>query len=433
LVNENITHWKPRFFTIWTGQAFSLFGSSLVQFALIWWLTVTTGSATVLATAALIGMLPQIVLSPFAGVVVDRASRRLVMLVADSLTALFTLVLVYLFAIGQAQVWHVYAIMFIRSATGAFHFPAMQASTTLMVPERHLSRVAGMNSALNGLMSIAAPAVGALLVSVWPMAQVMMIDVVTAGIAILPLLFITIPQPKRDLNSQLEAGVRETFLNDLREGVRYILLWRGLTVIVLILMSVNFLLIPAASLVPILVTKHYGSDAPQLAMAIAFYGIGIIAGGLLLSVWGGFKRRVFTSMMGLLIMGVSFAMLGLLPGNLFAAALVCAAGIGIGQPTTVGPLYAVLQATVLPAMQGRVMALIGALAGAITPISLLVAGPVADAIGVQVWYLVGGIVCFALGVAGFFIPALANIERDMKQQGLENEADALQSAMEVRR
>jgi DHA3 family macrolide efflux protein-like MFS transporter len=309
----------------------------------------------------------------------------------------------------------------------------MQASTTLMVPERHLSRVAGMNSALNGLMSIAAPAVGALLVSVWPMAQVMMIDVVTAGIAILPLLFITIPQPKRDLNSQLEAGVRETFLNDLREGVRYILLWRGLTVIVLILMSVNFLLIPAASLVPILVTKHYGSDAPQLAMAIAFYGIGIIAGGLLLSVWGGFKRRVFTSMMGLLIMGVSFAMLGLLPGNLFAAALVCAAGIGIGQPTTVGPLYAVLQATVLPAMQGRVMALIGALAGAITPISLLVAGPVADAIGVQVWYLVGGIVCFALGVAGFFIPALANIERDMKQQGLENEADALQSAMEVRR
>jgi DHA3 family macrolide efflux protein-like MFS transporter len=426
-------NWKMRFFTIWAGQAFSLFGSSLVQFALIWWLTVTTGSATVLAMATLAGMLPQIVLSPFAGVVVDRASRRLIILLADGMTALFTLVLVYLFAIGQTQVWHVYAIMFIRSATGAFHFPAMQASTTLMVPERHLSRVAGMNSALNGLMSIAAPAVGALLVSVWPMAQVMMIDVVTAGIAILPLLFITIPQPKRDLNSQLEAGVRETFLNDLREGVRYILLWRGLTVIVLILMSVNFLLIPAASLVPILVTKHYGSDAPQLAMAIAFYGIGIIAGGLLLSVWGGFKRRVFTSMMGLLIMGVSFAMLGLLPGNLFAAALVCAAGIGIGQPTTVGPLYAVLQATVLPAMQGRVMALIGALAGAITPISLLVAGPVADAIGVQVWYLVGGIVCFALGVAGFFIPALANIERDMKQQGLENEADALQSAMEVRR
>jgi DHA3 family macrolide efflux protein-like MFS transporter len=425
--------WKTRFFTIWAGQAFSLFGSSLVQFALIWWLTVTTGSATVLAMATLAGMLPQIVLLPFAGVVVDRTSRRLIILLADGMTALFTLVLVYLFATGQAQVWHVYVIMFVRSATGAFHFPAMQASTTLMVPERHLSRVAGMNSTLNGLMSISAPALGALLVSVWPMAQVMMIDVVTAGIAITPLLFIAIPRPKRDMNPLVKTGVWQSFMIDLREGVRYIVMWRGLTIIVLILMTVNFFLIPAASLVPILVTQHYRSEAPQLAMAVAFYGIGIIAGGLLLSVWGGFKRRVFTSMMGLLIMGVSFAMLGLLPGNLFAAALVCAAGIGIGQPTTVGPLYAVLQATVLPVMQGRVMALIGALAGAITPISLLVAGPVADAIGVQVWYLVGGIVCFTLGVAGFFTPALANIERDMKQQGLVDEADALQSATEARK
>ena len=424
-------NWKPRFFTIWAGQAFSLFGSSLVQFALIWWLTVTTGSATVLAMATLAGMLPQIVLSPFAGVVVDRASRRLIMLLADGMTALFTLVLVYLFGTGQAQVWHVYVLMFVRSAAGAFHFPAMQASTTLMVPERHLSRVAGMNSTLNGLMSIAAPAVGALMVSVLPMAQVMLIDVVTAVIAMGPLLFMAIPQPKREEHQQGEAARQPSFMQDLREGVRYILKWRGLTVIVLILMTVNFWLIPAASLVPILVSKYYRGDAPQLAMAIAFYGMGIIAGGLLLSVWGGFKRRVFTSMLGLLIMGVSFALLGLLPGSVFAAALVCAAGIGIGQPITVGPLYAVLQATVVPNMQGRVLALIGALASAITPISLMVAGPVADAIGVQAWYLAGGIVCFALGVAGYNIPALANIERDMKQQTPANEVDAPPSAMGV--
>lgn len=426
-------NWKPRFFTIWAGQAFSLFGSSLVQFALIWWLTVTTGSATVLAMATLAAMLPQILLAPFAGVVVDRASRRLIILLADGTTALFTLVLVYLFATGQTQVWHVYVIMFVRSAAGAFHFPAMQASTTLMVPEKHLSRVAGMNSALNGLMSIAAPALGALMVSVWPMAQVMLIDVVTAAIAMAPLLFIAIPQPAREENPQGEASMLHAFSHDLRDGVRYILKWRGLTVIVLILMAVNFLLIPAASLVPILVTKHYVGDAPQLAMAIACYGIGIVTGGLLLSVWGGFERRVFTSMAGLLVMGASFFLLGLLPGNWFVAALVCAAGIGIGQPITVGPLYAVLQATVLPAMQGRVMALIGALAGAITPISLLVAGPVADMIGVQAWYLAGGIVCFALGMAGFFIPALANIERDMKQQGATNGGDALPSAMAASR
>lgn len=408
-------NWKPRFFTIWTGQAFSLFGSSLVQFALVWWLTVTTGSATVLAMATLAGMLPQILLSPFAGVVVDRTSRRLVMLVADGLTALFTLVLVWLFAIGQAQVWHVYAIMFVRSAAGAFHFPAMQASTSLMVPEQHLSRVAGMNSTLQGLMSIAAPALGALLVSVLPMHQVMLIDIVTALIAIVPLLFIAIPQPQRAVDHRGEVVARPSFMADLREGVHYVLAWRGLTIILGMAMVINFLFNPAAALIPILVTKHFGGGAPQLALMDATFGVGMIAGGLLLSVWGGFKRRIFTSMAGLLMLGFSFAVLGVLPPGLFVVALVCTALTGLANPITNGPLFAVLQATVAPDKQGRVMALIGALTAAISPLSLLVAGPIADALGVQVWYLVGGVVCFALGVAGFFIPALVNIETEMKQ------------------
>lgn len=424
-------NWKPRFFAIWSGQAFSLFGSSLVQFALVWWLTVTTGSATVLATATLAGMLPQILLSPFAGVVVDRTSRRLVMLVADSLTALFTLVLVWLFAIGQAQVWHVYAIMFVRSAAGAFHFPAMQASTSLMVPEQHLSRVAGMNSTLQGLMSIAAPALGALLVSVLPMHQVMLIDIVTASIAIVPLLFIAIPQPKREVDHLGEEVARPSFMADLREGVRYVLAWRGLTIVLGMALLINFLLTPAASLTPILVTKHFGGGAPQLAMMDATWGIGMIAGGLLLSAWGGFKRRIFTSMVGLLMLGTSFAVMGVLPSNLLVAALACSTLAGIANPITNGPLFAVLQATVAPDKQGRVMSLIGALSTAVTPISLLVAGPIADALGVQVWYLIGGVACIVLGVAGFFIPALANIESDMKQPAPAVVADEVQPAVAV--
>ncbi len=409
-------NWKPRFFAIWTGQAFSLFGSSLVQFALVWWLTVTTGSATVLALATLVGMLPQIVLSPFAGVVVDRASRRLVMIVADSLTALFTLLLAWLFATGQAQVWHVYAIMFIRSAAGAFHFPAMQASTSLMVPEKHLSRVAGMNSTLQGLMTIAAPALGALLVSVLPMQQIMLVDVATAVIAVAPLLFVAIPQPKREVNQHGVEVEQKSFSHDLRDGIHYVRRWRGLTIILGMAMVINFLLTPAGALMPILVTQHYNGAAPQLAMMEAVFGVGMIAGGLLLSVWGGFKRRILTSMMGLLMLGTSFTVQGVLPSNLFVVAMMAGMLGGISQPITNGPLFAVLQATVAPNMQGRVMSLIGALATAVTPLSLLVAGPIADVLGVQVWYLIGGVVCFALGVAGFFIPALVNIESEMKQE-----------------
>ncbi|MCC7209874.1 MAG: MFS transporter, partial [Anaerolineae bacterium] len=193
----DLAGWKRRFFSIWVGQAFSLFGSSLVHFALIWWLTDSTRSATVLATASLVGMLPQILLGPIAGTLVDRWSRRRVMILADMSIAAVTFILVLLFASGQIQVWHVYAVLLYRSAAGAFHYTAMTASTSLMVPKEHLSRVNGANQALNGAMNIIAPPAGALLLSLLPMQNVLAVDIVTALIGVTPLLFFAIPQPAR--------------------------------------------------------------------------------------------------------------------------------------------------------------------------------------------------------------------------------------------
>jgi DHA3 family macrolide efflux protein-like MFS transporter len=154
------------FFTIWAGQAFSLVGSQVVQFALVWWLTQLTGSATVLATASLVALLPEIVLSPIAGAYVDRWNRRIVMIVADGLIALASLWLAYLFWIGATQVWHVYVILAIRAVGGSFHWPAMQASTSLMVPKEQLTRVAGLNQTLKGVLNIACPPLGALLLAI---------------------------------------------------------------------------------------------------------------------------------------------------------------------------------------------------------------------------------------------------------------------------
>jgi len=160
-------HWAANFFTIWTGQAFSLLafsllGSRVAQFALVWWLTQLTGSATILATASLVGFLPEVFLMPIAGAYVDRWNRRITMIVADGVVALASLWLVYLFWTGAIQVWHVYVIMFVRALGGCFHWPAMQASTTLMVPQAHLTRVAGVNQTLYGLLSIFGPPAGAL-------------------------------------------------------------------------------------------------------------------------------------------------------------------------------------------------------------------------------------------------------------------------------
>ena len=138
------------FFILWAGQALSLVGSAVVQFALIWWLTQETGSATILATASLVGFIPQIFLGPFVGVLVDRWSRRWTMFLADSMIAAATVVLAYLFWIEAIQIWHVMSLLFIRSLGSAFHFPAMQASTSLMVPKEQLTRIQGINQVLEG-------------------------------------------------------------------------------------------------------------------------------------------------------------------------------------------------------------------------------------------------------------------------------------------
>ncbi|MBG0788105.1 MAG: MFS transporter, partial [Anaerolineaceae bacterium] len=172
-MNENQTQpllekWQGRFFTIWFGQAFSMLGSQLVGFAFIWYLTEQTGSATILAIASLVSMLPNIIIGPLAGTFVDRWNRKWVMIIFDSITALFTFGLAALFFLDIAEIWHIYVIMFIRSSCGQFQWAAMKASTSLMVPKKHLSRVAGANETLNGLINILGPALGAFLIQIMP-------------------------------------------------------------------------------------------------------------------------------------------------------------------------------------------------------------------------------------------------------------------------
>lgn len=397
--------WKARFFTIWTGQQFSLFGSSVAQFALVWWLTQKTGSATVLATATLAAVLPQVILGPFAGALIDRWSRRWVMVVADGVIALASAGLGILFFTGQVQVWHIFLVKVIRGLGGAFHWTAMAASTSLMVPERQLSRVAGLNQTMYGAMNIIAPPVGALLVSFLPMHGIMGIDVLTAAIAIAPLLFIPIPQPAR-----LEAGGRQPYLSELREGFRYVGGWNGLLIVMLGAALINFLVNPGFSLLPLFVVNHFGKGALELSWLESAFGIGMILGGLTLSVWGGFRRRMFTSLLGIVGMGIGVLAMGFVPPTGLYLALGAMFLMGFMNPIANGPLQAIEQAVVEPGMQGRVFSLTNSLSAGMMPLGLAVAGPVADLLGIQFWYIIGGVTMLGMGVAGFFVPQVTHIE-----------------------
>jgi len=396
------------FFAVWFGQVFSLLGSELVQFGLVWWLTTTTGSATVLTLATMMAVLPRVFVSPIAGPLVDRWDRRLVMMLADGLSALAILVLAVLFAFDAVQVWHIYTVMFVRAACGAFHWPAMQASTTLMVPEEHLARVAGLTQSLQGMGSIVAPPLGALLLAVLPMQGLLAIDVVTAILAIVPLLLVRVPRPERTTAAAQES--QPSVVADLREALRFLRGWPGVLMVVTIAVLVNALIFPAISLQPLLVTEHFGGDALQLGWWQSAFGIGMVAGGLTLSVWGGFKRRSVTGLLALALNGLGLALIGLTPAHAFPWAVAAVFFAWFMNPIANGALLAMLQTIVPAEMQGRVFTLVQSASGLMIPLGLGVAGPLARVLGVQVWFLAAGVAMAVLGIGALFVPAITRLD-----------------------
>jgi DHA3 family macrolide efflux protein-like MFS transporter len=424
-VPEPDTGWKVPYFSMWGGQAVSLLGSRVAAFAVIWWMTISSGSAVVLTTATLVGIVPEIILGPFVGVLVDRWNRRLVMILADVGVALVSLLLAYLFWIDAAEIWHIYVILFMRAIIGAFHWPAFLASTSLMVPDDQLTRVAGLNQGVGGLITIIGPPLGALLMGLTSLAGVMMVDVVTAIVAVVPLLLISVPQPQS--RNQIDEPL--SYWSDLRQGFSYIRGWKGLMGLIGMAIVIKIALTPAFSLMPLLVSDYFNGTVAQFSIVEAATGIGIIAGGAVLALWGGFKKRILTSLIGVVLLGVGLVALGFVPETLFIAAVGITFFLGITIPIIDGPIMAILQGNVSPEMQGRVFTLLTSLVSITSPIGLIIAGPVSEAVGIQAWFIASGILCIVVGASLFFVPAIINIEDNRVDASLEaNVADVPESS-----
>ncbi|MCP3980551.1 MAG: MFS transporter [bacterium] len=393
------------FFFLWGGQAVSLLGSQAVQFALIWWLTEQTGSATVLATASILGLLPPVVLGPLIGPWIDRSSRRRVMALADGGVALLSAALALLFLRGGVGVNGVYAFLLLRAVGGAFQRPAMEASTSLMVPREHLSRIQGLNQTLQGGMLIASAPLGALLLAALPMAGVLLVDVVTMLAAVVPLIFVAVPRP-----DSATPGERPSWRADVAEGLRYLAGRRGHLAIVGLAASTNLFLTPAFALLPLLVFEHLEAGAGALGGITSSFGIGSIVGGLLIAVWGGFRRRILTALAGMVGLGVATLSIAALPSGAVLGCAIAVFAVGAMVTITNAPIQAVLQATIDPSLQGRVFSLFGSLAALTAPLGLVLAAPIAEWIGVRAWFVLGGGVCLSCGLLSFLIPAVTRIE-----------------------
>jgi len=414
------SQWKFTFFKFWFTQALSLIGSGLASFSVIWWITEKTGSSTILATLAVASLLPGILLGPIAGALVDQFDRKWIMIISDAVSALLALLLVALFWTSSIQLWHICVINILRALAGAFQFPAVQSSTSLMVPKEQLARVAGLNQALQGMSMVAIPPLGALLLSVLPVHMILGIDVLTAVVAIGLLFSIHIPQ---SISHQSITGVPMKVWQDMRAGFAFLREWPALINIMCIAALLNMVLIPAFTLVPILVTQHFHGSAFQLGWINAAYGFGIIGGGVLLGVWGGFKRHIFTSLLGLAGLGIGSFIIGTSPRDAYWMAVTGMALVGIMNALANGPFFAVLQSVVPPTMQGRVFTVLMSISMSAAPIGLAVAGPLADRLGVQIWYVLSALICAIIFLWIVFSPALLHLEE--KQIDLPVVADAV--------
>jgi DHA3 family macrolide efflux protein-like MFS transporter len=354
------------------------------------------------------------VLGPFIGPFIDRWNRKQILIYSDLFTAALTAVLVVLFYTDAIQIWHIYIIMAGRAVGGAFQFPALQASLPMIVLQKHLVRANGFNMTLRGAVNIVAPAAGAFLMEALDMQWVLSADIITAIIAIGCLLPLTIPQPLRSV-----SVIKPDYFTEMKQGFRYITSRRGLLYLIILDGVLSFFAAPANALLPLFVAQYFGGDVLKLGWLQTAAGAGVITGGLIMGVWGGFKRRIVTTLVSIMIQAVAVFIFGFSTESLFFLALALRLISGLTGAMLLAPWQAILQSVVAKDMQGRVFSLEGSLSVLMIPLSLAIAGPVADIIDLRaIWWVSAAAIFIITGVA-FFSRDLMNIE---KQKAAERPA-----------
>jgi len=387
--------WKKSFALILSGQIFSIATSFMVQFAIIWHLTETTGSAVVLTIAGLAGFLPQALLGPFIGVWLDRWNRKTTMIAADSLIAVSSLILGAFYLWGEPSLWVVYVILFIRSTASSFHAPSFQAAIPLIAPEDQLTRVAGWHQLVFSASSILGPALGIAVYSAASLGVVLLLDVAGALIASLMLLMVRIPQP------QPEAVQAASFRKEWVLGWRTFVTVKPVITLTLAMAVFSVAFMPLATLFPLMTQSHFDRGGYSASLIEAVFGIGMILGGSLLSALGSRWRDTTYMSVSLLAIGLTCFLSGVIGSGAFFGFAVLSFLMGAAAPMFNGPFMALIQKSYEPELLGRVISLVTSIGLLASPIGLALAGPVVDRFGIQVWFFYAGIV--VVGIGGFLL------------------------------
>lgn len=404
--------WFKTYIYIWIGQFVSLLTSSAVNFAVIIYLSLHYKSAEILAFAGIAGLLPQAIIGPFAGVYIDRWDRKKVMIYADAFIALCTFLMSFAFVEGEANLVFVYALLVCRSLGQAFHTPAMQAIAPLIVPEDKLLKVSGINQMLQSVSMIAGPAVGTLAITYLPISKVLYLDVIGATLAIVSLLFVTIPK----LTKPSEEGDISTVLTDLKLGFAEIQSNKGLYMLFIYAMLTTFFVMPVAIMYPLLTIEHFAGGKWEMSIIEVVWGAGMLIGGAILSAWHGSISKVILVNAMHIFMGLTFVFSGWISGDLFWVFVAITTLGGIGMSFFNASFMTIIQEEVKPEFLGRVFSMYFSFAIIPSVIGLLFTGWIADEIGVVNAFIIGGLAMCIVGILSFLTPAVMNLGKDRKSE-----------------
>ncbi|CZR08499.1 MFS transporter [Trichococcus ilyis] len=374
-------------------QTISLFGSSLVQYAIFWYLTLETKSGFIMTLSTLFGFLPTFFISPFAGVWADRYNRKRLIVLSDGITALSTLVLFLLFLAGRRSIWILLATSAIRAFGAGIQMPAVGAILPQIVPEKELTRINGLNGSIQAVVMLVSPMISGALYQFAPMEGIFLIDIVTAALAIAILvLLLQVPTHEKASQEQVSA-----YLQDMRLGFRYIQNHAFIKRLFLYFSLAFFMAAPVSFLSPLQVARSFGDEVWRLTAIEIAFSIGMIGGGLWIASWGGFKNRIHSIAAAIAVMGLCTFGMGVIPD--FWIYLFLMAIVGLFIPLLNAPSMTLLQEKVEEDFLGRVFGVQSMVASSMMPLGMLIFGPLADRMAIEILMAVSGVL---LMVVAFF-------------------------------
>ncbi len=390
--------WKKKVATFLVGQTITTFGSYLVQYAIMWHLTLTTKSGVVLALAAVFGFLPQAIVSVFAGVWADRVNRKTMIIISDSAIAAATLGLALLMLSGVSDLWLIFLVMAVRSVGAGFQMPAISALLPQIVPSEQLMRINGINSSIQSALGLLAPVVAAAVYATMSLVAILFIDVVTAIVGLSLLALIAVPSLDR-----VTSADKPSYFADLKDGINYIFT-HDLVRWVMAIFGIVFLLIVAPSnLSPLMVARNFGTEVWMLTVLEIAFGVGMAIGGALMAVFASKLDRLNTIIGTSVIFGLLAIAMGFTTNLWLFYSLFFIVGVVVPAFST--SAFTLLQETVEPERQGRVFGFVGIVMSVAMPLGMAILGPLADVVSVELLLIVTGAATVVIALVAVLLPA----------------------------